>query len=459
MTTKTNELPNQEIEINKEEPFIINNGPSRETFGEFFCNFLKDTLTPSVIELSAGYGEGKTTFLKMCEQHIKNEQKQFKDIEIILLNIWKEDLYNSPLASIIKSISKLEGNQAYKDFIELLKTINIGINLGVVSLSTKDLFDDSQQQEIEKLKKAFKTIDKKIIFFIDELDRCRPDYAITTLEIIKHLFDESNIVFVLATDDNRLQSSVNSVYGSEIADEDYLRKFIDIKFNLPKIKNAETHLLSQWRMGGCDTLIKASLRELRIINYYLGNIDIMNKALTSGKIKLFSSTSKYPHYKNRWDINITSLKFMIFLRHIKPNLYFKLGNEICNVENVEEMIKKLKFNNIQNRLIKTIPEFKEFLTFISHTETENTKRLQEIFNDEEMVKITSMDREINTKYVEKEFGALDICMNVFNRLTSNKVFKDKLKQNYMLIFLYMSCIRDQKQKSIAQKMYDFIENH
>ena len=136
--------------------------------------------------------------------------------------------------------------------------MDININLGIVSLSTKDLFDNNKKGKIEELKETFKTIDKKIIFFIDELDRCRPDYAIETLETIKHFFDESNIVFVLATDDNRLQSSVNSVYGSEIANEDYLHKFIDIKFNLPEIENTEKHLLSEWKSGG-DTLIKASL--------------------------------------------------------------------------------------------------------------------------------------------------------------------------------------------------------
>ena len=278
-----NNLPNTEIKIDEKEPFIINGDPSREKFGKFFCNFLKDTLTPTVVELSAGYGQGKTTFLKMCEQHIENESEKFNDIEIISLNIWKDDLYNNPLASIIKSICKLEGNEAYKNFIDKIKKIDVNINLGVISLPTKNLFDNSKKGKIEELKETFKTIDKKIIFFIDELDRCRPDYAIKTLETIKHFFDESNIVFVLATDDNRLQSSVNSVYGSEIANEDYLRKFIDIKFNLPEIENAEKHLLSKWNFGG-DTLIKASLRELKIINYYLSNIDIITKATTSEMI-------------------------------------------------------------------------------------------------------------------------------------------------------------------------------
>ncbi|MDG1153227.1 MAG: P-loop NTPase fold protein [Alphaproteobacteria bacterium] len=455
-----NNLPNTEIKIDEKEPFIINGDPSREKFGKFFCNFLKDTQTPTVIELSAGYGQGKTTFLKMCEQHIKNESEKFNGIEIISLNIWKDDLYNNPLASIIKSICKLEGNEAYKNFIDKIKAMDININLGIVSLSTKDLFDNNKKGKIEELKETFKTIDKKIIFFIDELDRCRPDYAIETLETIKHFFDESNIVFVLATDDNRLQSSVNSVYGSEIANEDYLRKFIDIKFNLPEIENAEKHLLSKRNFSG-DTLIKASLRELKIINYYLSNIDIITKATIRKIIKVDLILNKSNEIETGCYINITSLKFMIFLRHIKPNLYFKLGNGICNIE---EMITKLKFNNktrnAKNKLINTKQEFKEFLMFISRTRSENIERLKEIFNDEEMRKIDLIRNKIKTRNVEIGVGALKSCINVTDDFSFNKAFLDKIEKNYMLIFLYSTVIiYDNHHKSIAKTMYDLIENH
>ena len=97
-------------------------------------------------------------------------------------------------------------------------------------------------------------------------------------------------------------------------------------------------------------------------------------------------------------MNITSLKFMIFLRHIKPNLYFKLGNGICNIE---EMITKLKFNNktrnAKNKLINTKQEFKEFLMFISRTRSENIERFEEIFNDEEMGDIDLIRNEIKMK--------------------------------------------------------------
>lgn len=71
-------------------------------------------------------------------------------------------------------------------------------------------------------------------FFIDELDRCRPNYAVTVLEQIKHFFSVPNIVFVLSIDKVQLGHAIRGVYGSEFIDaDDYLRRFIDIEYSLP----------------------------------------------------------------------------------------------------------------------------------------------------------------------------------------------------------------------------------
>ena len=55
---------------------------------------------------------------------------------------------------------------------------------------------------------------RKIIIFVDELDRCRPTYAIEVLECVKHLFSVEGLVFVLALDDEQLRNTIASVYGA-----------------------------------------------------------------------------------------------------------------------------------------------------------------------------------------------------------------------------------------------------
>jgi hypothetical protein len=73
-----------------------------------------------------------------------------------------------------------------------------------------------------------------IFVFIDELDRCRPDYAIKLLEGIKHLFGIPGIHFIVATNLSELAHSVRAVYGDRFSAERYLKRFFDMEYSLPE---------------------------------------------------------------------------------------------------------------------------------------------------------------------------------------------------------------------------------
>ena len=73
-----------------------------------------------------------------------------------------------------------------------------------------------------------------MIVMIDELDRCRPTYAIELLEVAKHLFSVDHIVFVLAINRTELAHSIQAIYGDRFDAEGYLRRFFDIDFQLPE---------------------------------------------------------------------------------------------------------------------------------------------------------------------------------------------------------------------------------
>lgn len=68
--------------------------------------------------------------------------------------------------------------------------------------------------------------------FIDELDRCRPSYAVEMLEVIKHIFDIEGIVFVVATDTEQLQHAIKAVYGEGFDAKLYLGRFFHSRFSL-----------------------------------------------------------------------------------------------------------------------------------------------------------------------------------------------------------------------------------
>lgn len=68
---------------------------------------------------------------------------------------------------------------------------------------------------------------RPIYILVDELDRCRPTYAIRMLESVKHLFATDGLVFIIATDTDQLAESVRAVYGANFESRGYLRRFFD----------------------------------------------------------------------------------------------------------------------------------------------------------------------------------------------------------------------------------------
>lgn len=88
-----------------------------------------------------------------------------------------------------------------------------------------------------KLAELSATEEKPIVIFIDELDRCRPDFAIAMLERIKHFFDVPNIVFVLLINRHALVSAIRGRYGERFAASEYLEKFIHLQLSLPRHGN------------------------------------------------------------------------------------------------------------------------------------------------------------------------------------------------------------------------------
>jgi hypothetical protein len=135
---------------------------------------------------------------------------------------------------------------------------------------------------------------KNLIIFIDELDRCRPTYAIELLERIKHLFDIKRIVFVLSTDMTQLAHSIRGVYGHEFDAKKYLQRFIDLDYSLKKPDNkayiksqlesihfanrttTEAQYAQQGIIECCNLMAKRFDLKLRDINLLLTRISLIS---------------------------------------------------------------------------------------------------------------------------------------------------------------------------------------
>lgn len=156
--------------------------------------------------------------------------------------------------------------------------------------SSHNLYDDFKNYELalNELKQSLilwaKNSVTPIVIIIDELDRCRPDYAVKTLEVLKHFFDVSGFVFVLAIDEKQLENSVKNLYGA-INFDGYKRKFINNTFSLPTPdRKAFTDFL--YDKSNIDKFIKKIQEEKRELVF---KIDIYN---------VFCCSHSYSHWGN-----------------------------------------------------------------------------------------------------------------------------------------------------------------
>lgn len=103
---------------------------------------------------------------------------------------------------------------------------------------------EEEKQGVDEFRSALRKFaasapNKPVVIFLDELDRCRPDFALRTIERIKHFFDVPGLVFVLLTNRVQLEACLRGLYGEQLDAHTYLQKFIQFSLVLPKIVATE----------------------------------------------------------------------------------------------------------------------------------------------------------------------------------------------------------------------------
>lgn len=247
----------QDIEISKDNPFA-NDKLGRSSV----CNILTDVVSfygqsGCVMALDGAWGSGKTTFVKMWQQHLENE-----GYRSLYFNAWASDYTEDPLMALVSELSKLSPNNdtinkiatdAVRIGLSALKSIlkrTTGVDCDAIHDAIDETFNigkeylkeySEQKTKLEEFKNdvqkyvANNATEHPVVFFIDELDRCNPHYAVAVLERIKHLFEIPNIIFILAINKRELCNAIQGYYGSSQIDSgEYLRRFIDINYELPQ---------------------------------------------------------------------------------------------------------------------------------------------------------------------------------------------------------------------------------
>lgn len=245
-----------------------------------------------VLAVDAGYGEGKTFFLKRFARQLEVNHP------VAYVDAWKDDLANDPLAAIVATLEDalrpyMRDEKVKAKFESVVKSAGrigsvlawglskrlaaLAITEGAVdalsaavpmgensagearkiiggaayealgsapqggSMSERLRVFREGRDAIDKLKASLEALiaslyqnskHPPVFIVIDELDRCRPSYAVELLEVVKHLFDVPGMVFVLGMHAGQLAHSVGALYGTSFDGRGYLDRFSNRVYRL-----------------------------------------------------------------------------------------------------------------------------------------------------------------------------------------------------------------------------------
>lgn len=253
MADEANEIENgpkpptlkvEEARINVDTPWT-DDRLDRKRIADRLTTVIEDQEAPFVLSLDGRWGTGKSFLLKRWQQALVNDKYQ-----AIYFNAWEDDFCDDPLLAIIGQLTEHFQEGKLREMAAIIGDIALPIltaKLTGVAFTRKDLKRDNLLADYRTQLRTKREIrnhltrlaavvkeqtGKPLVFIIDELDRCRPTFAIELLERVKHIFDVPNVVFVFGINRTELVKSLESLYG-EIDAGVYLRRFFDMEFILP----------------------------------------------------------------------------------------------------------------------------------------------------------------------------------------------------------------------------------
>lgn len=309
----------------------------RKEYGKFLVTFL--TGNSRVLNLNGPYGTGKTEFIRRLYVELASLR-----YPVVYIDAWESDFSKNPLTVIAselltqidyifeqKASSKAlsaKKSAARKKFNSLKKSLGIVLKLADATapllldpenaalvktgsatvnatpnidarIDSEKLIDNLKKEHIQAVE-AVKNIKNRItdlsefieviyelkipiVILIDELDRCRPTYAVEFLEVIKHFFETKGCTFLVATNTEVLEQSVRSLYGSDFKADIYLRKFFERKVNLPKVTLGQ--YLSQ-KHNRLDNYSDSNIVLLPFINDLDANVHVFASMFESNSLEL-----------------------------------------------------------------------------------------------------------------------------------------------------------------------------
>lgn len=319
-----------------------------------------------VLCLNAEWGYGKTFLIEHWAQDLKAELNH----PVVYFDAWQNDFSDDPLLAFMSelehSLEEFEkhipsgealiqgviktGKGAIAPVVKTAANVFLKKVVGSDTEGLVEIFNAASESAIDHYvknaldahnnrKAKVKEFSKKLgellkklkqqnyslpmYVFIDELDRCKPSYAIQLLEGIKHIFGTAGVFFVVATNKVQLSNSIKAVYGSEFDSIGYLQRFFDQEYQLPKPNFDE---FSKLLIGGIYRLSQLEIVDLGIKKDIVGVFSCL-----AGGFNL-SLRAQEQSAKQLKAIVLSELKHRVHIWYLLFLIMFKIKNELAYFE-------------------------------------------------------------------------------------------------------------------------------
>lgn len=192
-----------------------------------------------VIHIGEHYGQGKTSFLMMLEEEIKEEipvvyikfEPWLCDTELGII----QEFFSTFRKYVGKYLPKLDNT--VKEYISLLLS-SIGYSNNGISLSLETIIrknNSTLKDTHDKIRDELQKIDRPVIITIDDVDRLQSKELMMVLKIIRDTADFPNVFYIVAADNEHLKNMLNTQNIDDA--HTYLKKFFNLEFQLPANEN------------------------------------------------------------------------------------------------------------------------------------------------------------------------------------------------------------------------------
>lgn len=338
----------------------------------------------------------------MLEAYTKPDSSD-KRFYVFNYNCWQYDYYEEPAIAIVASmldmlnnaddLEKEKAKMVMKEITGKFIENRIGINLIEKYEDIKDKYKDNNKKryDFDELFSFKSTVDftrkkikeladeRTILFIVDELDRCMPEYSIKVLERLHHLFDDiENVIVLLAIDSRQLEYSVRQIYGNYVDTQRYLKKFISfsVELNVGEIQDSILDKYIYYFTNFNDfedvasiikKLINLSDIDIRNLDKLIEKIDLIHRISFNGyqgsEVLLFEMVwglmkCKLIQAENA-GIDTKYLRRLTWIPQIDKSQF--VGLEQCISDEMIEYLKELKKNAVKSVSIKYTGEEKLYV--------------------------------------------------------------------------------------------------